>query len=653
MHARKAVRLSLVASMLFLLGGCGSEDGEEEAVGETYCNPISLDHCMLPWPSSFYLKKDSSTKTGYRVSYPEEAMPKDKEGEPVSPERHNLTDGYSVGSQILAYFKSGVSSVGLPGQDDLASSVTTKSPIWVMDYTTGDKVPLFAELDANAQPGVDVPGLIIRPQMPLKYNSRYVVAIRTGLKDSEGQALQPPDPFRRLRDGLSTGSPTLEAERGRIEEVLTFLEKHGVARQDVVLAWDFHTASREAVTGNLIGMLDQALAKLPADGPAFSNIKSEDFPPGTDPYLLRKIQGEFEVPSFLESDDFDAWLKLDAAGKPVLNGTRKFPFWITIPRCAAEATGPLPVLVFGHGLFALPEEEIEGEYNKHMVEDLCMVEVAAQWRGLSGVDAASVGNSVIMDLSTLPRITDQLQQSHVNFQALVKLVQGPLLKDPSLQVAGKQVTDGKELYYLGISNGGIQGVAFSALNKEIQRFVFHVSAGWWSLMIQRSSNFQVFAVAMERIYPEVLDRLILVSLTQHLWDYTDPINFAPHVRLSPLPGRVQKNVVMQESKDDDQVPNLATRAIARTIGLDALTPANEEVFGLEQKAGPLESGYAQWNTDPPVKPPGTNVPAAKPAKADSAHDRPRYFASFRDQLKAFFKPDGKLINTCQGYCNPE
>ncbi|MFH1132404.1 MAG: hypothetical protein V1754_13795 [Pseudomonadota bacterium] len=639
-------------AILFVLAGC-AKSGDDEVILPAHCNPISSDRCLLPWPSSFYLREDSTTKTGFRVNYPSEAMPKNNEGKSVDMTRYNLLDGFSPASQMLVYFESGISKEGLPAQDNLAKSITDESLIWVLEYETGDRFPLFAEIDANAKTP-DVPALIIRTQARLKYNSRYVVVLRSGLKDRNGNLLQPPDPFRRLRDGLETRNETLLKEKSRMDEVFSFLDEQNIPRSDVVLAWDFHTASEGAIVDNLVAMVDEGVAKLPATGPKFSSIETIDYDVSDEPHLLRSIEGKMSVPSYLASDENDAWLNLDANGKPVYRADQKFFFRIHIPRCAETATGPLPVLILGHGMFSSPRGELLSPYQKELHDRLCMVEATAYWHGLSESDLVSVVQTVILDFSELPRITDQLAQSHVNWQALTKLMKGPFLADPSMQVGGQPVSDGKEVYYLGVSNGGIQGVAFSAFSKDIDRFIFHVMGGWWSMMMQRSSNFVMLAVMLERTYGDVLDRLMLISLSQQLWDPVDPINYANYVRTSPLPGRTPKKFIIQEARDDITVPNIATRAVVRALGIEALSPVVEHVYGIPEKDGPLDAAYAQWDINSPIKPSGENVPTPNPSNVEErAHDSIRTLDSCIKQMGSFFKPDGQVVHYCDGPCDPE
>jgi hypothetical protein len=643
----------LFAALLF--GGCSSEEPDVAPIASG-CNPISADHCFLPWPSSFYLAKDASTRTGYRVAYPAGVLPVNKDGVAFDPTRPNLADGFSAASQPLVYFEGGLSTEGLPtDQDDLASSISKDSAVQLLDLETATRVPLFVELDANVEES-EIPALIIRPQAPLKYSSHYAVLLLSGVRRADGQPLEPPERFRRIRDGVATGDAALSVEGARMRELFDFVDAQGIGRGNLVFAWDFHTASREATTGNLVSMVDGALASLPSGGPVVRSAEVTDYDDEqAEPNLLRVVEGEMEAPSYLAKDSSSSWLSLDASGSPVLGKTPfRAPFRIHIPRCAATATGPLPILVFGPGIFGSLSGEVTQTYHKKLIERLCVVEATTIWIGLSDRDIYDILSEVVgKSFSNLPRVTDQLQQAQVNFQTLLRLVQGDFLRSRAMRVGGRPVTDGKTLYYFGVSNGGIQGVTLAALTKEIERFVFNVSGGWWSMMMQRSSDFASLSALLKRMYPSATDRLILVGLSQHYWDATDPIHFAPYLLGTPLTGRSKKKILLQESKDDDQVPNITTQAVARTIGLTQLSPVVEAVYGLSSASAPLDSALAQWSTHPPTTPTGTNTPAPKPSDAESAHKKVRTLESFAKQVEGFLKSGGRVQQTCSGVCDPE
>ncbi len=650
-----------LALALALASGCSDDDtnarkdggppaGDQGAATGPHCNPISTDNCLLPWPSSFYLKKDSASKTGWRVNYAKAAMPSNKSGVTVDPARYNLADGFSVASQPLVYLAEGFSLDTLPGVDALADSTGDKSFIWLMNMSSGEKVPLWAELDENGDADQIKP-LIIRPARALKFDTSYVIILRKGIKDAKGALLTTPLPFKQILDAGPLSEPTLKAEATRLAPVITFLTGKGIKKDDLVLAWDFHTASKEFVRSNLLEMVKAARAKIPATGPKYSITKSVDTP--TDKNLLRYVIGKMTVPSFLQTDAVDATLKLDSNGKPVYRGEQQFAFRINIPNCAKSATKPLPILYYGMGLFSQPVDDMDTFFDRKFPNTLCMITASTAWIGLSFPDLAVIIDKVITkDFTNLPVVTDRLQQSHVNFHTLVKLMQGDLLKDKALQVAGKSIADGKERYYVGISNGGIQGVSAAALEPDIERFVFNVSGGFWSMMMQRSSNFKSMAILLKARYPALVDRAILVSLSQHLWDHTDPASFADMLLTSPAAGMSKRRIMFQEALYDDQVPNISTESVARSIGLPQLTPTVKAVFGLTQKAGPQDSAFTVWDMKVKHIPPKKNIPAYKPPASESAHDRLRHTDPNLNAWKKFFTATGKVENTCTGACDP-
>src|SRR5439155_19077121 len=139
--------------------------------------------------------------------------------------------------------------------------------------------------------------------------------------------------------------------------------------------------------------------------------------------------------------------------------------------------------------------------------------------------------------------------------------------DPALQINGKAVTDGSEVYYYGISDGGIQGGAFMALSEDITRGALNVPACEWSLLIQRSSDFASLQQILDVELPDPLEQQFLLALVQFEFDYTDPASFAPHLLASPLPNSPAKQLLVQEAIGDAQVSNVGTRVLVRTIGL--------------------------------------------------------------------------------------
>jgi hypothetical protein len=215
-----------------------------------------------------------------------------------------------------------------------------------------------------------------------------------------------------------------------------------------------------------------------------------------------------------------------------------------------------------------------------------------------------------------------------------------------LQTGGHAITDGSEVYYYGISDGGIQGGTFMALSRDIVRGVLNVPGSEWSLMMMRSHDFTSLKTFLDSVYQDFLDQQVLIAALQSYWDYTDPISFAPHVITSPLPSTPQKRILVQESINDAQVPNLATRVLVRALGLPG---SNLEfpVYGVDVAAAPLDSAYPQWDVHPMPVPPDVDLP---PPDDNGAHEAIRRLPLLIEQLRAFMKPDGVVVQTCSGPC---
>jgi pimeloyl-ACP methyl ester carboxylesterase len=224
-------------------------------------------------------------------------------------------------------------------------------------------------------------------------------------------------------------------------------------------------------------------------------------------------------------------------------------------------------------------------------------------------------------------------------------VKNKLKNDPSLMVNGNPVTDASQMYYFGISLGGIQGATFMALNPDIVRGALNVGGGEWSVMMFRSTDFGVFTQLLDLYFPAPIDQAVLLHAAQAMWDYTDPISYAPHLLRDPLPGVPTKNILYQESIGDAQVPNVATRLMVRTMQMPALAPPVQEVYGITDQQQPLTSAYAQFDVHPSPLPGNTNVP---PASDNQAHEACRRLPQVVDQLQRFFQPQGEVFQTCDG-----
>lgn len=629
---------------LAVVGGCSSSDPVSAAPPpepEAGCNPIIGDDCLTPFPSSFHLRADSTSATGYRVNIAATgALPKLSNGVQLEPKRINQKDGFSGATQLLAYFKAGVDGSAFFGWKDPSPSLTATSPVQVIEYDTGKRVLAFAELDANATTIDDRQAVMIHPLVRLKPKTRYVIAL-VGLKDTQGNALAPA-PFRALRDGAPL-SKALEPWKARYDEIFGVLDKAGVKRSDLTVAWDLVTASDETATRHLVKMRDYAFAELAAGRLSYKITKSTD---SSDPHMLRQIEATVQVPSYLADDSGKSMMVFDDKGEPKPRAVVDVPIVINVPRCAATATASVPTVVFGHGLFGNAKDTISSGPAMEAADSMCKLFVGTDWIGLSSADIDVLPDLLTSNLNNFYVLTDRLQQAQLNALVMTRMFLTKIKDDPALVLGGKAITDGKEVYYFGVSNGGIQGTTFMALTPDITRGVLNVPGSMWSLMLWRSADLGRFGGLLSLLAPDAFDRMVAVTVTQPDWDYTDPASFAPHLLRDPLPGVPVKRILLQESIDDAQVPNVSTRILGRTMGLTGLD-MYEPVLGIESGAAPLDSAYTQWNSHPKTIPP---LDDTRLDGDNGAHDSVWKFPLALQQIDAFCRPDGKVTSVCGGKC---
>lgn len=613
----------------------------------TTCDFLIEEKCLLPYPSSMFLVADATTPTGLRLNYPRDAMPANERNVHVDPTDWNTLDGFSPGAIIEALFPQGVdlAASNVPPITNLARSLDADSPTVVVNAATGEHVVHFTELDAQAT-GPATQAFLMRPGVRLQEATRYIVAVR-GLKDRAGGTIAPRHAFQILRDGLTTPVHAINARRAHFEDIFSTLERAAVPRADLILAWDFVTASREALTGRALAVRDQGLAANGPGAPPFTITSVED---NYSDKIFRRVRGTFTVPLFMTSATPPALFNLDAAGVPKQNGTATAPFTITIPRIAVEGSVPRPgrPIVYGHGLLGSGAGEITAGNLQTLQSKFGFILGATDWIGLSEGDLNNTLR-IIADLSRFRQLADRLQQAFLNFMLLGRLMVAPngLNADPALRFNGVPIIDARELYYYGNSQGGIEGGAYMALSTDTTRGVLGVGAANYSTLLQRSVDFTSFQFIFNQHYQDDLDRALLYALLQQLWDRGEASGYTAHLVRDPLPGTPPKKILMQMGVHDSQVPNIGTEIQARSLGVPAVAPSALPLFGIAELAAPFDgSAFVpyEFNATPE---PLTNTP---PEFDNNVHEAVRRQDAAQSQIDAFLRPDGTVQNFCNGPC---
>lgn len=663
------------------------------------CDVLNNSRCLYPFPSSHFLSPDPTKPSGRRLDFPAAGLPV-VNGPPVLPTQFLAIDGFSPTPTIQVHFPAGVSlfasnaprlippafssptpppHVGIRMTDE--RSLEADSPTVLLRASTGERVLHFVEMDARALGSPELQALIIRPGKSLVPGERYIVAIR-GLVSPGGAPVEAEPAFAALRDGRISDIGGIETRRAHFEdEIFPVLDAAGIARNELIVAWDFAVQTDEGLTHHALSMRDDSFvwlqAELDADNQTFvvDSVEGDCAVAGTDWTIVR---GTYEVPLFLTADpeaDINSigMLNVDSNDDPVQNGVTNPPFTIGIP-CEAFALGapPTPPLVIGHGLFGTGEGMIEGLVDGTLPANT-YIGGATNWRGLSSADLVWVGLEIIgvsdNKFDNFPALPDRLKQGQINTVLLARMMKNGVFNvDPAFQrTDGSGVFPGPatEMFYYGISLGGIMGAWFAAMTPDIERLSIDVPAMNFAMLLQRSTQFVDFEVLLTLIgLTDPMDTLLVLSLNHEIWVRSEPAGYVTHITSNPLPGTNAKKILMTVAWLDKQVSNQASEILARSLEIPNLDASIQQGFpGIPDVVGPVDSAMVIYDTgwydiydiaQYAQEGSGSLIPLLAnllPSSKCDPHAARLTIPDSQTQLAAFLQVGGVVSNFCTGLCN--
>jgi hypothetical protein len=656
---------SLLALSLSLAAGCGGEvlnplgtssssgsgggtggGGADGPLLDGDCDPMVPSQCGFPFPSNVYLTSDPTTTTGRRVAFGKATLPVITGLGHIKPDTWSDSDGFSPGQAPMTDLP-GATVAGLPTQDTIADSLAPDSPTILLEAETGERIPHFAELDMSAAASDGDRAFMIRPAVRLQDATRYIVAIRR-VVDADGKILTPSPVFQALREGAKSPEASVGLRRKLYDDIFARLDKAGIPRADLQIAWDYTTASRENNTRALVHMRDDALSVVGADGPAYVIDSTETDP---NPHIHLRIHGHMTVPLYLDQPGPGGRLVLGTDGLPKQNGTADYEFLVHVPNSATKGT-PLALLQNGHGLLGSKTEGQNG-YLATIADLNQFVAFGVDFVGFADEDTASVQDAIAGDIGQFRAVIDRQHQGVINSLLAMRMMKGRFAKEPMIQFNGASAIDPTRCYYRGDSQGGIFGVTYMALSTDVTRGLLGEPGMPYNLLLNRSADFAPFFDALRIVYHGGRQIQLVLGLAQMMWDRTEPDGYAPYIVHNNLPGTPAHEILIHDAIGDHQVTPLGAHILGRAVGARNLRPVNRSVFGIAEADGPFTgSGMVEWSFALPVSP-LTNTPpeGATYPEDDDPHDKVRVLDAARDQTEMFLRT-GTIQAFCSGVCDP-
>ena len=661
--------------VVLVAGGCASSPSSGTTAldpGVKGCDvllaaPVGHD-CLLPWPNDAFTIASKKTLTGRQLAVSSTLDPTNVRGVHASTTYINQGDGFSPGSVIMTYVPNvDLVASHIASSTDIGSSLDSNAPIVLLDTATGQRVPYFAELDAQATNTAEQL-LLIHPAVALTEAHRYVVVLRN-LIDDAGHSIAPLASTAAAWNATSRSSIRLQYISKVLHKDLASL----IGSTEPYMAWDFTVASEKSLAGPALTMhrlayewlathhrsYDGKTAPVTNYAPVFTVTSS------TTTNGVRDVHGTFQVPLFLKDTTPFSAMTVNHSGSPVINGTKTWTanFICVLPSTISPSGAALPT-VYGHGLLGSASEVEGGSFSVALTHNLAGC--ATDWVGMSASDLSNVERN-LNDMSTFNTQVDHMLQGFVNFQFLGRLINSPagFASNPAFQNgSGKALFQVGKCTFMGYSQGGIMGGAVSAVSTEWTRVILGVPGmDYGGLLLPRSVDWNEFATIYDKAYTDPVDQQVVLQLAQLLWDRGENEGYAVHLTSNPYPGIPAKQVFIIENYGDHQVANVSAEMLARAIGAQNHQPAfNPSFFGgtprtnvpvvvqwglskLNQTKA-AKAGLVLWDYGTPTSPTTDLAPNGSAYGADP-HGDGRGNASLLTQITTFLTT-GEIPDVCGG-----
>lgn len=681
------LRARLLAFGAVLLGlataGCGSDDEEPGIPSQPEstipllgddCDPMVPTHCGLPFPSNVYRHDDPDKKhaNGKHVMFGATTMPARQDDVHAPADLFADHDGFSPTQGPMTHLPL-AKCAACATPYSIEKSLEADHPTVLLEVPTGRKIPHWVDMDMSTdndglEDRPDHRVLMIRPAERLKDDTRYIVAIRN-VEDVNGETIAPSKVFRAIRDGKLLGSGTaaekwsVYARRELYSEIFGELEKAGVARDDLQIAWDYTTASKENITRWVVQMRDKALAKVGDDGPTFKVKQVEEM---TDhPELLRRIHLVMTVPVYLTSasihyskkNPMDR-LNINAAGELEQNGTMDWDVLVLVPK-SVQSGKKHGLLQNGHGLFG-SRFEGQGGYLARAANRNNWIAFSTNLFGFDEDSVTLAIDTLLGNYEGIKGLTERQIQGMVNQLLVMRMMMGRVAKEGIKDGAGTLVLDPtwidpKVRGYRGDSQGGIMGGSYMSISTDVTRGLLGETGMSYNLLLNRSQDWPAYEIMLESGFSfDGIAVQLMLGAIQMAWDRIEPGGLTPYMTEDRLPGTPAHHVLLHIARGDHQVTPFGAHIMSRAIGAvqlasdDASQPVFEDYYGIETKKAPLTDQSALIEYDFGLKPlPASNTPAKDGC---DPHDRVRDLNPSFDQQDEFFRT-GKVGWYCKGACN--
>ncbi len=487
------------------------------------------DSALVVFPNDALTVDDATARTGLRVSIGEPRWLADQPQFFQGAWRQlDSLDGFGTSAGIVLRFSAPVSSA--------PEGLT----LFDLSVTPAVSIPVEVQvLDAGAT-------LVVWPLRPLREEALHGLVATS--PDAADDCIKPSAALQSLLAGTPT-SPTQTRLQPRYTKLVEAAAAHDITTSQIAAATVFTTQSFTAAT------LHQR-AHLDAETYAWKQR-----PTCTESGDLVVCEGDFFANDYRIEGYLGDAFATDYAPTPY-----RLPVHLWMPK---DRTGPLPLIVFGHGLggSAMQAEDIA---ELGAAQGFATLAISAPRHGdhptATSTDAQAVFTSFFgIDISTFSIngfvFRENLRQAAFDKLQVMKLIAA------NSDIDGDDAPDidvGRVAYW-GISLGGILGPNFVGMTDDVDAAILSVAGARLISVVAEAEDFSQLFEVLATVSGGADNLLRQAPAAQTLIDGADPVNWATHLITDQVGRTTAPHVLLQMVMGDTTVPNIATRSLARAL----------------------------------------------------------------------------------------
>lgn len=633
-------------------------------------DPLALP----PFPDDFWVEPDASKPSGKRVVLPTPpfADPGQLTAFTALAGLVGQTDGWSRQTPIVIGLSHPLDPSFVPA--NLPAAQDPFTPIALVDVDPaspdyGKRVPYRLLVRSDPRPaggGIDHAAILF-PSIDLREHGRYALVFtrRAFAAGEPGRSFEPSALFADVLAGPFDGeTPTTTRVRtvvGDALDVVAGLDDVPIPGEDVALALSISIRTHPPVS-DLVHVKEQALAGPPSSL-VIPDVATNPCPtPGS--FCIRlipnravEVRGRVRLPAYRNSGTVQ-FVRDPVTGEPISSGFAEAPFVMTLPLAALD--GPVLPVMYQHGNPGSPTELLGSA--SEQIDDAGFALLGFQDtlnRELSptGTTEQRITAQVLAIFANLlvtqkmPEYWLQTGADQIHFLRVIQGLGGlDLIRRgpggaPALGPDGQPEIDPSIVLYKGISEGANNAQRFLPFAPEILAAEATVGgARLGETLIHQSADQILDQIVAFLPQLKPLELWVGLSLFQAGFDPQDGHTYLRHLYREPLlPFAGSSDVtppstIWTEGIGDSLVPNNASRAMARELGIPHVGPVQVVVPGLEVVDAPLAGNVAPGITagyfqiDPAITPGSSCQNSADPGRG---HYCPQSSAEARAQRLHF------------------